>query len=101
MYVATNQLRVQKGHGAELEERFGGSGEVQEHSGFLWFQLWKLEADEDYEEYLVVTQWESEEDHAAWTRSDAFRRAHSGPRVEAILGRPEFKAYEVRSTSEG
>ena len=96
MFVATNRLRVKKDHGGELEQRFGQPGEVGNQPGFMSFELWKLDADEDFEEYLVVTHWDSEEAHNAWTRSEAFKQAHSGPRMDSILGHPESKQYDIR-----
>ena len=40
--------------------------------------------------------WESKEAHNQWTRSEAFKAAHSGPRADFIVGHPEFGGYEVR-----
>ena len=74
-------------------------GGVEQHDGFLGFELWKKEAEADHDEYLVVTHWESREAHDLWTRSESFREAHSGPRSDFIVGHPEFGGYEVRLTS--
>ena len=99
MFVATNRLMVKEGHGHELEERFGLRGGVEKQAGFLGFELWKREVRADHEEYLVVTHWESKEAHHEWTRSEAFKAAHSGPRADFLAGHPEFGAYEVRLAS--
>ena len=99
MFVATNRLTTIKGHGHELEERFGRRSGVEQHDGFLGFELWKKEAEADQDVYLVVTHWESREAHDLWTRSESFREAHSGPRSDFIVGHPEFGGYEVRLTS--
>ena len=55
MYAVTNRIKVQKGHGQEMEEVFGKRGGVEEEPGFKSFELWKLDAEDDHEEYLVVT----------------------------------------------
>jgi heme oxygenase (staphylobilin-producing) len=96
MFVATNRLKVKKGHGHDLEGRFRQRGGVERETGFLGFEFWKLDKREaDHEEYLVVTHWESKEAHTRWTQSDSFRRAHSGPPADYILGHGEFSAYDV------
>ncbi|MFQ6027707.1 MAG: antibiotic biosynthesis monooxygenase family protein [Dehalococcoidia bacterium] len=99
MFVATNRLQVKPGSGSDLEDRFSRRGGVEQQPGFLGFELWKLDGAEDFEEYLVVTHWESEEAHVQWTHSEAFRQSHSGIRGDFFLGPPEFKKYAVRLRS--
>ena len=101
MFVGTNMIRVQKGAGHKLEERFAQQGGVQEQPGFVRFQMWRLDSnEEDFEEYLIVTHWESKEAQREWIRSDGFRQAHSGPRADFIIGHARFKGYDVRLASE-
>ena len=52
MYVGTNRIRVRKGTGHKLGERFAQRGGVERQPGFMSFQMWKLDADEEHEEYL-------------------------------------------------
>ena len=99
MFVATNRLKVKKDHGHELEERFLSRGGVEQQPGFLGFELWKLDREEDVEDFLVVTHWESKEAHDHWTHSEAFRQAHSGARADFLAGPGEFNSYDVRITS--
>jgi heme oxygenase (staphylobilin-producing) len=96
MFVATNRLRILKGHGRELEERFRRGGAVAREPGFWGFELWKLESEAEHEEHLVVTHWESKEAHNRWVQSEAFKRAHSGPPADFIVGPGEVGSYEVR-----
>ena len=101
MYVGTNRIRVQKGKGHKLEERFAQQGGVENHPGFIRFQMWKLDGDDDdSEEYLIVTHWESREAQRAWVQSEGFRQAHSGPRADFIIGHARFKGYDVRLAAE-
>lgn len=99
MFVATNRITIRPGHESELEERFAATGGVAGQPGFLGFELCKRtwsphsEPDES-QEYLVYTRWESARAHEAWTRSDAFKQAHSGERPEWMLG-GEPAGYEV------
>ncbi len=96
MYVATNRLRVEKGQGQELERRFAHAGSSDGRPGFIDFELWKLVGDEDYDEFLVVTHWKSEEAHTTWVASEDFKRVHSGPQLEHAVGPGEFRGYDVR-----
>ncbi len=98
MFIATNRLRVRKGTGNKLEERFAIRQGVERQAGFLGFEMWKMrpDVDEGYEEYLIVTHWESEEHQKVWVQSDGFKRAHSGPPSDFIVGHPKFAGYDVR-----
>ena len=100
MFIATNRIRVRVNSGVDLESRFKERKGIEEQPGFLSFELWKLDDAEacEYEEYLVVSHWESKSDFQEWTASDAFKKAHSGPRAEYILGHPVFTGYEVRQS---
>ena len=55
MYVSTNRLRVSKGRGPALEERFIPRGGVEQNPGYLDFELWKATKENYIAEYLVVT----------------------------------------------
>ncbi len=95
MYVATNRITVAKGHADDLAELFRNRGGVRQQPGFISFELWQLRSDDENEEILVVTHWESEEAQRNWVRSDAFREAHSGPHPDFIRGPGQFSAYDV------
>lgn len=99
MFVAVNRLKAKQGRGQDLEARFAESQGVTRQPGFLSFELLKRtwgHAADDAEEYLVMTRWRSREDHDAWVRSEAFRRAHAGPPSDFLLGPGEPAGYEVR-----
>lgn len=100
MYAVTNRIKVQKGRGAEMEEVFGKRGGVEKEPGFKSFELWRLDADEDHEEYLVVTRWDSKEDFKNWTQSDSFKQAHAGPPPVYILGPGQLANFEVKISSD-
>jgi heme oxygenase (staphylobilin-producing) len=77
MYVVTNTIRVRKGSGPKLIERFKSPKEVHQMPGFKRLELWKTENDkDDTEEYKVCTVWENEQSFIHWLKSDAFRRVH-------------------------
>ena len=99
MFIATNRLQAAQGRGHELEARFSQRNGVQAQPGFLGFELWKLRTEEAHEEYLVLTRWESEAHFRAWTESEAFRQAHSGPRADFLIGPGQLSTYDVRQAS--
>ncbi len=99
MFIAINRLKVKPGTGEQLEQRFAKSGGLEETPGFLRFQLlrrvWQPHGEADHEEYLAMTEWRSQEDFLAWTRSDAFKQAHSGPRLEIFTAPGEPAGYDI------
>jgi len=77
MYVAVNTIRVKKGHGTKLIERFKTPKGLHKMPGFMRFELWQTVNEQDEaEEFQVCTMWESEEAFLNWVNSEAFRRAH-------------------------
>ncbi|HXC11441.1 MAG TPA: antibiotic biosynthesis monooxygenase [Stellaceae bacterium] len=103
MFIAMNRFKVVPGAQAEFERvwttRDSHLGEVP---GFVAFHLLRGPEHEDHVLYSSHTLWRSRADFEAWTRSDAFRRAHSdaGSNRPLYLGHPEFEGFEVIQTSE-
>lgn len=102
MYIAMNRFRVAKGAGAEFEriwaERETHLGDVP---GFIEFHLLRGPEAEDHTLYASHTCWQSHGHFEAWTKSDAFRKAHanaakgSGSRDGLYLGPPRFEGFEA------
>jgi len=99
MYIAMNRFRVAKGREAEFEQmwltRESHLGEVP---GFMAFHFLRGPEREDHRLYSTHTVWASYDAFEAWTRSDAFRKAHAkaGNRSEGMLmGGSEFEGFEV------
>ncbi len=101
MFAVTNRIRIQPGHGEEMERVFGHRGGVEKESGFKSFELWKLDEQADHEEYLVVTRWDSREAFEAWTQSDSFRQAHAGEPPAFILGPGHISKFDIRLSQSG
>lgn len=97
MFIAVNRIQVKRGEGSELEARFAQSRGIEKMPGFRCFRLlkwtWGMTRPE-HDEYLSVTEWDSPEAFQAWTKSDAFRQAHAGPKIDAIVG-SQPGGYEV------
>ena len=68
--------------------------------GFLEFHLLKGPEAEDHTLYASHTVWEGGASFEAWTRSDAFRAAHSraGDNKPLYLDHPRFEGFEVLQT---
>ncbi len=102
MYIAMNRFRVTKGAEADFEriwaERDTHLGEVP---GFIEFHLLRGPEAEDHTLYASHTLWQSHGDFEAWTKSDAFRKAHAnagnkGNGGKSIyLGPPQFEGFEA------
>lgn len=77
MYVAVNTIRVKKGHGHKLVERFKTPKGLHKMPGFKRFELWQtINGEKDVELFHVCSLWENEEAFLNWVNSEAFRRAH-------------------------
>lgn len=102
MYVAMNRFRVRPGSEAAFEEMWlNREVHLHESPGFLAFHMLKGEeageGDEAHRLYVSHTVWASEDQFRDWTRSAAFRAAHSqagrgaSDSAPLTLGRPEFE----------
>ncbi|MEM6761566.1 MAG: antibiotic biosynthesis monooxygenase [Pseudomonadota bacterium] len=97
-YITMNRFRVKRGSEGEFEGVWlGRETHLHEVPGFVEFQLLRGPEKEDHTLYASHTVWESEDAFKAWTRSDAFRKAHSGAGgVKPIYhGHPELEVFEV------
>ena len=65
--------------------------------GFKNFNLIRGETYEDHTLYVSHSTWQSKEDFANWTKSEAFRQAHrgAGENKRLYLGHPIFEGFEV------
>ena len=104
MFVAINRLKVVPGRGEEVERRFAEKGGLEGSPGFLRFRLlkrvWQPHGELDHEEYLAVTEWRSQDDFHAWTKSDAFKRAHANPSSDLFVAPGEPAGYAIPVTRE-
>jgi len=99
MFIAINRLKVKAGTGAQLEERFAQPKGLEQTPGFVRFQLlhrtWQPHGELDHEEFLAMTEWQSQQAFVDWTKSDAFKQAHSGPQLDIFVAPGEPAGYEV------
>ncbi|MGP1394193.1 MAG: antibiotic biosynthesis monooxygenase family protein [Inquilinaceae bacterium] len=96
MFIAMNRFKVRLGQESAFEtvwrERDSHLSEVP---GFVEFHLLRGPVAEDHTLYASHTIWASRSHFEDWTRSEAFRKAHSradGTR-DIYLGHPDFEGF--------
>ena len=98
MYLTMNRFKVVKEQAGAFEEMWKSrDSHLTEVPGFKSFHLVKGPEREDHILYASHTVWADEESFVAWTKSEAFRAAHSGARSSAgmYLGPPELEVFET------
>lgn len=102
MYIAMNRFRINKGQEAEFERIWAERDtHLKEVPGFVEFHLLRGPEAEDHTLYASHTIWESEDDFVAWTKSDAFRKAHANAgktRAGIYQGPPQFEGFTAVQT---
>jgi heme-degrading monooxygenase HmoA len=80
--------------------RWGWISKLDKVPGFVEFHLLKGPEAEDHTLYASHTVWENRAVFEAWTKSEAFRAAHSraGENKPLYLDHPQFEGFEVRQT---
>ncbi|WP_296707475.1 antibiotic biosynthesis monooxygenase [Rhodoblastus sp.] len=97
-FIAMNRFRVALGREAEFETIWRNrQSDLPSMPGFVVFQLLRGPSDEQATLFVSHTIWETRGDFEEWTRSEAFRRAHSGaPKTTGLyLGPPQFEGFEA------
>ncbi len=103
MFIAMNRFKVLPDATAAFEHVWTSRDTfLHEVPGFKEFHLLKGPAKDDHVLYSSHTVWESRAAFEAWTRSEAFRKAHAGAGANKpmYLGHPEFEGFEVIQTVE-
>jgi heme-degrading monooxygenase HmoA len=93
MFVSMNCVTIPTESAEDFERAFlSRERHMADSPGFVRFQLMRPLRNE---EYLVVTEWESEQAFRDWVSSDAFKRAHRGDGQRGFGGHSELRTYEV------
>jgi heme-degrading monooxygenase HmoA len=101
MFIAMNRFRVAKGSEGAFEQVWlSRDSHLDKVPGFVEFHLLKGPEAEDHTLYASHTVWENRANFEAWTKSEAFRAAHSraGDNKPLYLDHPQFEGFEVRQT---
>ena len=101
MFIAMNRFQVKKGSEEEFEAVWlNREIHIAKEKGFVEFHLLRGPEHEDHTLFASHTIWQSEEDFLAWTRSQAFRDAHTdaGSSKPLYLGHPSFEGFRTVQT---
>jgi len=94
MICVENHIPVKKGYNDAFEARFKpGTRYVQDSPGFVRNEVLRpIKGDR----YIVRTYWDSMESFENWTKSEAFKKAHSNtPSSEMFEGDSFLTIHEV------
>ena len=98
MYIAMNRFRIHAGREPDFEKVWRERESFLDGvPGFREFHLLRGDTADGFTIYLSHSHWESRAAFEAWTRSEAFRKAHAGARTPAGItdGHPRFEGYEA------
>lgn len=98
MYLTMNRFKVKIGQEEAFEKLWKNrDSQLPEVPGFLAFHLMAGAKTDRYRLYASHTTWASEADFKAWTKSEAFRKAHSGAGGHSDLydGPPDLEVFET------
>jgi heme-degrading monooxygenase HmoA len=110
MFIAMNRFRVAKGSEAAFEQVWmSRDSHLEKVPGFVAFHLLKGPEAEHHTLYASHTVWENRAVFEAWTKSEAFRAAHSRagddkplyldhPQVRGVRGAPDGGTRQGRVT---
>ncbi|ODC03451.1 antibiotic biosynthesis monooxygenase [Terasakiispira papahanaumokuakeensis] len=98
MYIAMNRFKIALGREEDFiqiwRER---DSHLHEVPGFKSFNLLQGATHEDHTLFTSHSTWDSEADFIAWTKSEAFRKAHASasPDRTIYLGPPQFEGFKA------
>jgi heme-degrading monooxygenase HmoA len=101
MFIAMNRFQIIPGEEEAFETVWKTrDSHLADVPGFVEFHLLRGPSEDDHTLYASHTIWASRSDFEAWTRSEAFRKAHAnaGGNKPLYLGHPRFEGFEVAQT---
>jgi len=102
MYVTMNRIPVSGNHQADFEARFRNRARLVDNvPGFIRNMILRPENPED--PHIVMTFWENRAAFEAWTKSDAFAKAHAKgerPPREMFRGASRLEMFVVVSDTQ-
>ena len=87
MLIQTRTIVVQKGHSAEVVERFSKASPMDQMPGLLDRSVMVNKRNKDTEEIVVLIRWESEDAWKNWEKSDVHIQGHRENRGKVL---PEY-----------
>ncbi|MDK2777452.1 MAG: antibiotic biosynthesis monooxygenase [Pseudomonadota bacterium] len=97
MYIAMNRFRIKPGCEQDFIDIWKNRDSyLQDVPGFREFHLLQGPGNDDHTLFSSHAVWDSEADFLAWTRSEAFRKAHAnagGSRKDIYMGPPQLECF--------
>jgi heme-degrading monooxygenase HmoA len=93
-----NRFKVVRGKESAFEEMWRDrQSYLDDVPGFREFHLLRGSSNEEATLFVSHSQWDSREVFTAWTKSDAFRKAHGRTHSDeaTIVGHPHFEGFET------
>jgi heme-degrading monooxygenase HmoA len=98
-FIAMNRFKVPKENGRAFEDVWASrESYLDEMPGFVSFHLLRGPEQEDHVLYSSHTVWATKDDFVAWTKSEAFRKAHANAgqsTTRTFMGHPQFEGFEA------
>lgn len=97
MFIAMNRFRIARGREEEFIEVWRQRETyLDQVPGFEQFHLLRGPTDETTTLFASHSVWDSRASFEAWTKSEAFRKAHAqaGAAKDIYLGPPQFEGFE-------
>ena len=97
MFIAMNRFKVARGSETDFQTVWTSrDSQLKTVPGFVAFHLLRGPEQSDHTLFASHTIWASRADFEAWTKSEAFRRAHAGAggTKPLYLGPPEFEGFD-------
>ncbi len=101
MFIAMNRFQIIRGQEDAFEAVWKSrDSHLSGVPGFVEFHLLRGPSSDDHTLFASHTVWRSKADFEAWTRSEAFRKAHAGAggTRPLYIGSPRFEGFDVVQT---
>ena len=98
MFIAMNRFKIKPGCEVDFIEIWKGRDSYLDSvPGFKTFHLLKGPSADDHTLFSSHATWESRSAFEAWTKSEAFRKAHAnaGSRKDIYMGPPKLECFEA------
>ena len=97
-FIAMNRFKIILGKENDFENVWKTRETFLDNvEGFINFNLLRGDSTDEYTLYSSHSIWQSKEHFIAWTKSEAFRKAHrnAGENKPLYIGHPEFEGFDV------
>jgi len=97
MFIAMNRFKIKPGSELDFIDIWKNRDSyLKEVPGFKQFNLLQGESQEEYTLFSSHAVWESRDAFEAWTKSEAFRKAHAnaGGRKDIYAGPPKLECFD-------